>query len=204
MTAKCNLIIHGCPSGQQSNAAKSDPLEFTAYIDRFHMGDSRYIESTSKPGEKFIKEILPSGVLAYTFVHTGVHEVRSDRPGSNYAAITLFLPKNVKIQNETKFQQKLKQWFDANVLNKFTIEQANGWRKWIANAEYYLFGGRQDAQIGESLKWLFTYLSTTADNFDVAKKRLQDEIKKLEQDEKRIKQELVKKYAELDNLTNQG
>ena len=102
-----SVIIHGCPHGQQSNAAKDDPIEFVRYTDSFHNGDGRRIDSPSSPGTKFIKEILPSGTLAYTFVRTGIHEAESGRPGSNYGAVTLFFPKNVRISNEQEFQQLL-------------------------------------------------------------------------------------------------
>ena len=205
MSIKVNAIIHGCPAGQQSNATNTDPAEFRSYAD-FHRGDSRYIESPSKPGAKFIKEILPSGHLAYTFVRTGVFEAVSSRPGSNYAAITLFLPKDVKIQNEDEFKQTLKQWFEINILNNFTRDIGGGWLKWTRDAEYYIFKNKLDAQIGESLKQLLPYLSTgeqtrapkaTVKDFDDATQKLQEEIHALEQ-------QLAAKRAELEKLTKQA
>ena len=206
MSIKFNAIIHGCPAGQQSNATNTDPAEFRSYAD-FHRGDSKYVESPSKPGAKFIKEILPSGHLAYTFVRTGVFEAVSSRPGSNYAAITLFLPGDVKIQNEEEFKQTLKQWFEINILNNFTRDIGGGWLKWTRDAEYYIFRNNLDAQIGESLvKQFLPYLSTpeqantskaTVKDFDDATQKLQAEIHALEQ-------QLAAKRAELERLTKQA
>ena len=204
------FIIHGCPSGQQSTATKDDPAEFRTYAD-FHTANNKYIDSPSKPGEKFIKETLKSGNLAYTFVRTGVFEAASSRPGSNYAAITLFFDKKTKISNEKDFQQKLKQWFETNVLNRFTTDKENGYKKWTRDAEYYIFRNRMDAQFGKSLmQFLKPYISipeqkntngTKTDELKETTQKLRDEIQNLEQAKKEIQQKLEQKYAELENLS---
>jgi len=210
---KCNVIIHGCPSGQQSNAEKNDPREFVNYIDRFHMGNSEYVPSPSRPSEKFIEEILPSGSLAYTFVRMGVREIRSDRPGSNYAAITLFFPSGTKILNEKDFQEKLKQWFESNVLARFTRNVGNDWLKWTDDAGYYIFDNHLDATFYDGLQSLFQYVSSgeskhvenlRPDMVNWATEQLKSEIQTLERQEKAIQQQLVQKRAELNNLTNKA
>ena len=209
MSGKLYMLIHGCPSGQQSNATKNDPSLFRAYTERFHMGDNRYVACPSKPGAKFIKEELPNDYVAYTYVHTGVYEAQSERPGSNYAAITLFFPKSFKISNEKEFQQKLQQWFETNIINKFTSKKLNDWRKWTPDAEYSLFRNKCDAQIinaiGPLASQYLTTVNTKQDNTDTIKKinTVTAEIQKLKQVEKKIQEQLVQKYSELEKLSNQ-
>lgn len=199
-------ILHGCPNGQQSTATKDDPAEFRAYAD-FHKTNSKYIDSPSKPGAKFIKETLPSGNLAWTFVRTGVYEAGSNRPGSNYAAITLFFSKDTKISNEKEFQQALKQWFEVNVLDQFTTNIGNKWRKWTKAAEYSIFRNKMDDRFGKSLIALLRpYLSTSIqtetkiNQYNTAVIKLKAEIQNLENQEKDIQQKLSQKYAELKKL----
>lgn len=213
MSGKLYMLIHGCPHGQQSNATKDDPSIFRAYTERFHMGDNRYVACPSKPGAKFIKEELPNDYVAYTYVHTGVHEAQSDRPGSNYAAITLFFPKSFKISNEKEFQQKLQQWFETNIINNFTYKQLNNWHKWTPGAEFSLFSNKYDTQIVNAIGPLASqYLTTTntkQDNTDTIKKintvteNIKAEIQKLKQAEKEIQEQLAQKYSELEKLSNQ-
>lgn len=204
-----HFIIHGCPSGQQSTATNADPAEFRAYAD-FHTGNGKHIDFPSKPGEKFIKETLKSGSLAYTFVRTGVYEANSSRPGSNYAAITLFFDDKTRISNEKEFLQQLKQWFEINVLNRFTVDLNGDWKQWTNDADYYVFRNKMDAQFSQSLMQLLTpYVSTTKNTTNDAKtdalnnvtKKLRDEIQNLEQAKQEIQQKLEQKYTELKNLS---
>ena len=147
-------IVHGCPLGQQSNATRDDRPEVQGYYDRFHIGNPKYVETPSKPGEKFIKETLPSGTVAYTIVHTGIYEASSPRPGSNYAAITIFVKPGIKLLDEQKFAQDLKSWFNTNILSEFTYIVGNGdfgtWRQWSPRYRF-LFANEMDNSLAQSL-----------------------------------------------------
>ena len=198
-------ILHGTPVGFKSNATNDDPAEFVRYAN-FHGAEDTHIEHPSKPGEKFIKETLPSGYVAYTFVRTGIYQETSDREGSNYAALSVFIPKNVKISNQSKFEQKLKQILETNVLNLYTYPH-NDSRKWVQNTRFGLFDRHEmDAKIGESLKQLLPYLSTTeqvntpkatVDDFSTATEKLKAEIREHEK-------QLAIKRAQLENMQKQS
>lgn len=197
-----NFIVHGTPIGFMSNATRDDTREFSDYAN-FHKADNGRVDSISKPGEKFIKDTLRSGTLAYTFVRTGIYQEQSERDGPNYAAITLFIPKNVKISDEQEFQRKLKQLFEELVLNRYTYPYGNGWRKWGASF-YSLFDGRMDARISQSLNnQLLPYLSTkeqplenrlTAQGLNDATQR----ILQLEREIRDLEQQLANKRAQLE------
>jgi hypothetical protein len=198
-------ILHGTPVGFKSNATKDDPAEFKAYAN-FHGSEDMHIDHPSEPGEKFIKETLPNGDIACTFVHTGIYQEDSDRDGSNYVALTVFIPENVKISNEKQFEQKLKQILGTNVLDKYTYPYGDS-RKWVQSTQFRLFDRHEmDERISESLKQLLPYLSTgeqtrapkaTVKDFDDATQKLQAEIHALEQ-------QLAAKRAELERLTKQA
>lgn len=196
-----NFIIHGTPIGFTSNATQDDTSEFCAYAD-FHMANNGHVDPISQPGEKFIKETLQSGALAYSFVCTGIYQSQSERDGPNYAAITLFFPKNTKILEEREFQQKLKELFRDIVLNKYTYQCGDGWRKWRKDF-YSLFDGRMDLQIGQALKrQLLPYLSTKG---QTAEKELTTEglnkatqkIQAIEEEIRNLEQALAAKRAQL-------
>ena len=153
-------IVHGYPSGHQSNATYDDTQE----VQNYHKDFQKHIENPSSPGEKFIKETLANGDIAYTVTHTGIYESQHQRPGSNYAAITVFISPKFKSLNETGFEQELKQWFTTNILNGFTVpverrglssifnKSSNGnWRRWHSSYRS-LFEGQFDAKLTASLE----------------------------------------------------
>ena len=201
-------IIHGTPQGLEQNSSRNDPGEFVSYAN-FHKGGDTHIEFPSKPGEKFIKEKLPSGAIAYTFIHTGIHQITSDREGSNYGAITVIMD-DMDEKHSKNFEQELKKWFEKNILKKFTFDENNGsgWIKWNGNARG-LFRGDYDKQLKDSLESILKpYLEaqksanmTKTDKFNEGIQQLKQEIAKLEQKKRYIETQLAEKYAKLEKTT---
>jgi flagellar capping protein FliD len=202
-------VIHGCPQGHEANYALNDPPVLTAYAN-FHKTGDTHIKSPSAPGEKFIKEKLPGLVdgIAYTFVRTGIYGIQSDRPGSNYGAITIIMD-DMDENSVKKFEQDLKEWFYTNVLNRFTYEVGGGKLKWTEDARK-LFRGNHDKQLKGSIESVIKpYLEIIAQQshdtnktgtYTAARQQLEKEIADLEQTKARIEQQLAQKYAELENM----
>ena len=202
-------IIHGTPRGQQANYSKQEP-NWNGYIGPFH-GD-KYIQPwPSKPGEKFIKESL-QGAVAYTFLRTGIYESTSDRPGSNYGAITIIMD-DMDEKKLKKFEQELKKWFEENILKKYTHNYRDGWLKWDETA-ISLFSGNYDKQLKNSIQSLIKpYISNQntvsnekssdvvkTDKLNAGTQKLKEEIAKLERQKQEIERQLAEKYAQLESV----
>ena len=197
---KAYWILHGTPRGVKNNASIGDPDIFVDYAD-FHKGSDSHIEFPSKPGEKFIKEQIYEGCFAYTVVHTGIHEITSDRAGSNYGAITI-ITEDINGQNLKNFERDLKKWFKENILDKFTYQEVESWIKWNTNATE-LFDGKYDKDLNLSITSLIKpYLEKSAQKsnnqhdktkeFNEAKQQLQNDIKELEEQLRQKREELQK------------
>ena len=200
-------VLHGTPRGEIINAEANDP--FAGYAS-WHTGDLKYINPwPSVPGEKFIKEEVPSnpGCFAYSFLRTGIKESTSDRSGSNYGAITIIMD-NIDEERTKKFEQELKKWFEKNILSKFTVQGVtDGWNKWQDDA-VNLFEGRYDKELKDSIQVLLApYLSiqkssdvSKTESLNLGTQRLLEEIAKLEQQKQEIERLLAEKRAQLQGL----
>lgn len=203
-------VVHGTPQGQEANIARDDPIEYTGYAD-FHKSNGPIQPWPSVPGEKFIKEKLQHGI-AYTFLRTGIRQVTNDRPGSNYGAITVIMD-DMDETHTKKFEQDLKEWFEKNILVKFTYAVGNGWIKWNEDS-HRLFKGDYDKQLKDSLQSVLKpYLSNQNINsnqkdsntdktnkYNKGTQKLREEIARLEQEKKNIEKQLAEKYAQLENM----
>jgi hypothetical protein len=204
-------IIHGTPQGLESNSTNNDPVEFVSYAN-FHRGGDTHIDFPSKPGEKFIKETLVSGAVAYTFLHTGIRQITSDRDGSNYGAITIIMD-DMSEKDSKKFEGELKNWFTKNILDIFTYKYNDGWLKWNDKAGG-LFRGNYDKQLKNSIQSIIepyisnqntdskekTGDSVKTDRINAGIQKLKEEIAKLEQQKQEIERKLAEKYTQLKNM----
>ena len=204
-------VVHGTPQGAESNSANNAPVELVRYAN-FHKGGDTHIDFPSKPGEKFIKEKLPSGAVAYTFLRTGIYQITSNREGSNYGAITIFMDEIDK-KHDREFEQKLKTWFTENILKNFTYKQGDDWLKWNNNARD-LFRGDYDKQLKSSIQLLIQpYLSNQnfvsdektsdtvkTDKLNAGIQKLKEEIAKLEQQKQEIERQIAEKRAQLQGM----
>ena len=204
-------VIHGTPLGQQFNVSNTDPKEYITYVSNFHSDNGPIQPHPSIPGETFIKKKLEHGV-AYTFLRTGIYEYGSIRPGSNYGAITVVMDE-MDESHTKKFEQDLKEWFEKNILAKFTYAYKGDWLRWDAKADR-LFRGDYDKQLKDSLQSVLKpYLSNEnidsnqkdsnrgkTDKFNEVSQKLKEEIAILEQEKKNIEKQLAEKYAQLENM----
>lgn len=203
---KLSFIVHGCPQGYE--VMQDDNIEYMRYAN-FHTASDTNIEHPSSPGEKSITATLPSGTTAYTFVRTGVHEEHGSRSGSNYIAITLFVPAHFKVSNPQQLHQQLKQFFETNILEIYTHKQSGGWLRWASNWKDLFNNNKVIQSLGNILndqviKSCITERNkSNKENFSDATKKIQQQITELEQAIIKKEQELIQLRTKLETLKKQ-
>ena len=109
-------IVHGYPSGHQTNATPDDEQ----YVQDYYKNFLQQLNTPSNPGEQFIKQTLPNGHIAYTMARTGIYAANERKSEPNYAAVTIFIDSKYKTLDENFLKRRLNDWFQKNILNQFT------------------------------------------------------------------------------------
>lgn len=109
-------IVHGYPSGHQTNATPDDEQ----YVQDYYKNFLQQLNTPSNQGEQFIKQTLPNGHIAYTMARTGIYAANERKSEPNYAAVTIFIDSKYKTLDENFLKRQLNDWFQKNILNQFT------------------------------------------------------------------------------------
>ena len=148
-------VVHGYPSGHQSNATYDDKQ----YVQDYHKTFPHLLNAPSQPGEQFIKETLQNGHIAYTLAYTGIYPAEGRNLESNYAAVTIFIDSKYKTLNEEFLKQRLNDWFKKNIMNQFTQWEEKRHGLFNKTAGYYwkknytdLFNHQYDNELTRSLE----------------------------------------------------